>query len=470
MKTWNQLFIRHGWLVKEVERNVFDCSDEREENISFLLKSLEKVGAKFTFDGKQLHIQSEPVHEKTWIRVLDFEYRGRTEELFFDFEHDQIKIEQLDTYIAGVIRQLNRLGFRTVMSCDGHEHRKPSITFSDPAQMDEIVNLFQWLGVYRLRERRPVQTRPQLFLSVKRSFLLELAEKLSFVQKDWLEKGETFFDEQFFQNKLDRLLSISGESGNENNIRRFVIEQLTPFVDHIAIDHYGNILAEKTGRQFGPVILLNAHLDTFEPIVPGRKIIKKGNIWSSDTGILGADDRAGVAILLQIAEQIHRHSNIGTVKFAFTVEEEIGLVGAKHVEDYFLWNVDAAIVVDRRGKGDIVTSFGESIPYCHSLYGQFFELVALKAGQSEWKCTRGGSSDTHIWASHGIESVNLSVGYGNEHTDSEFLDVTACFRTYQLVKEAILQRELLKMVLRTIRREQEQERMEGRINRVFIIR
>ncbi|WAA13367.1 M20/M25/M40 family metallo-hydrolase [Fervidibacillus halotolerans] len=468
MKTWNQLFVRHGWLVKEVERNVFDCSGERKENITFLQKSLQKVGANFSLEGMRLYIQSEPVHEKEWIRVLDFEHRGRTERLF-DFENEEMIINEIDTYIAGVVRQLNRLGFYTRMSCDGHERRMPSIHFLRTDQMVEIVMLFQWLGVSELWNRSEFNRNNRLSLPVNRSFLLELAERLSFLEKDWIEKGKTFIEEKIFQQKLEQLLSIPGESGNETDIRSFVVEQLTPFVDHIAIDHYGNILAEKTGRRIGPVILLNAHLDTREPIVEGRKIIKKGNIWSSDAGILGADDRAGVAILLQIAEQLHRQMNIGTVKFAFTVEEEIGLVGAKHVEDYFLWNVDAAIVVDRRGTGDIVTSFGESIPYCNPLYGQFFEMVAQQAGQSGWKCTPGGSSDTHIWASHGIESVNLSVGYGNEHTDMEILDVKACFRTYQLVKEAILQPELLRMVLRTIRQQIRRDQTRGRNNSLYLM-
>ena len=68
---------------------------------------------------------------------------------------------------------------------------------------------------------------------------------------------------------------------------------------------------------------------------------------------------------------------------------------------------------------------------------------------AEWKCTQGGSSDTRSWAEHGIQSVNLSVGYGEEHTEREFLDVDACYQMTKLL-EAVFgrQRELRDVVRR----------------------
>ena len=109
-----------------------------------------------------------------------------------------------------------------------------------------------------------------------------------------------------------------------------MIEKLTPYVDFIIVDRYGrNLLAEKkykTGH--GPTILLNAHLDIMEELEPNRMILKENGIWSSSKGILGADDRAGVAILLHIAEQLNNFAFSGKAKFIFTVKEEIDLLGA----------------------------------------------------------------------------------------------------------------------------------------------
>ncbi|WP_255306982.1 hypothetical protein [Paraliobacillus sp. PM-2] len=42
------------------------------------------------------------------------------------------------------------------------------------------------------------------------------------------------------------------------------------------------------------------------------------------------------------------------------------------MDDYFFWGIDAAIVIDRRGKGDIVTSCVGYIPFCDPRYDAFF--------------------------------------------------------------------------------------------------
>ena len=255
--------------------------------------------------------------------------------------------------------------------------------------------------------------------------------------------------------QLEELLSIPGESGNEGLVREFVKEKLTPFVDFISVDRHGNLLAEKKYKSgHGPTILLNAHLDTVEEIMENRRIVKENGIWSSSEGILGADDRAGVAVLLNIAEKLHQFSSFsGKIKFIFTVKEEIGLVGASQIDDYFLWGIDAAIVVDRRGTGDIVTSCGGYIPFCDKEYGEFIEEVANEAGLNGWKCTPGGSSDTKIWAQHGIQSVNLSAGYNYEHTDDEYLDINSCFNTVQLIQAFLGKGHELYRLLNKIRRQ-----------------
>ncbi|MEH7255683.1 hypothetical protein V7111_26615 [Neobacillus niacini] len=50
----------------------------------------------------------------------------------------------------------------------------------------------------------------------------------------------------------------------------------------------------------GPTIFLSAHLDTVEEIVEGREILEEGSILRSSEGILGADDRVGIAAILEI--------------------------------------------------------------------------------------------------------------------------------------------------------------------------
>ncbi|WP_247747075.1 M20/M25/M40 family metallo-hydrolase [Alkalihalobacillus sp. BA299] len=326
---------------------------------------------------------------------------------------------------------------------------------SKEKKIEELVELLLALGCKRVnwRERR---NSYHLSLHLKRHELLDLAENMSVIDESWLEKGYEFIKQQRFHHLLEQLLNIPGASGNEERIRKFVIERLTPYVDHVTVDRAGNVLAEKTYRGgHGPVILFNAHLDTVYEIELGRKIVKNKNTWSSSKGILGADDRAGIAVLLHIAESLSQPSSFsGKVKFIFTVEEECGLVGASEVDEYFLWGTDAAIVVDRRGTRDIVTSCGGYMPFCHPKYGAFFEEIAATEGLNGWATTKGGSSDTKIWAEHGIQSVNLSAGYRNEHTDEEILDVEACYGTAKLLEGVLRNDKRLRAVLREIKREQ----------------
>ncbi|MCU0641705.1 MAG: M20/M25/M40 family metallo-hydrolase [Candidatus Margulisbacteria bacterium] len=92
----------------------------------------------------------------------------------------------------------------------------------------------------------------------------------------------------------------------------------------------GNMVSFVSGQ--GPLLLLNAHLDT---VSPGRNIKpreKRGVICSDGTTVLGADNKAGVAAILEVLRTIkeqklpHPHLQI-----IFTVAEEIGLVGAKNL-------------------------------------------------------------------------------------------------------------------------------------------
>ncbi|WP_205650865.1 hypothetical protein [Ectobacillus funiculus] len=81
-----------------------------------------------------------------------------------------------------------------------------------------------------------------------------------------------------------------------------------------------------------------------------------------------------------------------------------------------------------------MTSCGSFLPFCHKDYGAFFEEVAVEEGLRGWAMTMGGSSDTRIWTGHGIQSVNQSTSYLNEHTDEELLGVEACYQTTKILK------------------------------------
>lgn len=447
MQNLNRLFIRHGFLVEEIGEGRFDCRKETEENMKFLIETLEKLLVTCLFGHGILKIEERELDEERWLRAVDFEYRDRTEMLQFGPGVDIPGIKNFDTYMAGIIRQLNRLCLSTSNCCDGHEKKVPSISFTQDTDMATVVKVLTVIGLPKVHVRNQ-----SVSIRVPRIQLLDAAEALSTFSPADLEKDIEELKKQAFLIELERCLSIDGESGEEDEIRDWVRGKLLNHVDSLEVDSKGNILAAKVyGRGKGPVILLNAHLDTVYSFDEGREIIKDGNIWSSSSGILGADDRAGVAILLETLKRLDATNFHGTVKFIFTVEEEVDLLGAREVNGNFLSNVDAAFVIDRRGTGDIVTSCSGYEQFCDDSFGKFIEETASMHGLTVWKCTAGGSSDTRIWASHGIQSVNLSAGYYHEHTVDECLDVEGCLGTVELLLTVLSEGKKLREIIRSLK-------------------
>lgn len=177
-------------------------------------------------------------------------------------------------------------------------------------------------------------------------------------------------------------------------------------------------------------------MDTVEEFEIDWTIVEKGTTLLSSKGILGADDRAGIAVILEILSRIQKTNFNGTLKIAFTVKEEIGCVGSRGIDQEFLEDVVGAIVVDRRGTRDVVTS-NRGSSFCPKSYGQLFEKAGRLVGMDDWKSTAGGLSDAKIFAENGIPSVNLSVGYMNEHTDFESVDYRATYETVKLIESVL---------------------------------
>jgi len=94
----------------------------------------------------------------------------------------------------------------------------------------------------------------------------------------------------------------------------------------------GNLLARIPGSEGSRTILLCAHLDTV-PLADRVEVIREGGVFSNaNEAILGADNKAAVAVLLTVARRLARDGSAVGVEFLFTTCEEIGLRGAKEVE------------------------------------------------------------------------------------------------------------------------------------------
>ncbi|PYG85888.1 tripeptide aminopeptidase [Ruminiclostridium sufflavum DSM 19573] len=112
----------------------------------------------------------------------------------------------------------------------------------------------------------------------------------------------------------------------------------------------GNIICNVKGSKAVPAVLITAHMDTVVPGI-GKKPVIDGDIIRSDgTTILGGDDISGVAVILE-ALKVLKENNIqhGDIQIAFTIAEEIGLMGAKNM-DFSKIYAKYGFILDSDGK------------------------------------------------------------------------------------------------------------------------
>lgn len=169
-------------------------------------------------------------------------------------------------------------------------------------------------------------------------------------------EGDRSMISESLQNTLIELLAIPSTSGHEEHIRSYLEQRLSESGLHTEVDIAGNLIATLPGN--GGPLLLNAHMDRVPPGLGHRPILRDGVLYSDGTTNLGADDAAGIAILLEaltrlVQEQLP-HPPIVAV---FTVQEEVGLRGATAF-DPEPWNVREGIVFDNAFEAGVVVSKG----------------------------------------------------------------------------------------------------------------
>ncbi len=91
----------------------------------------------------------------------------------------------------------------------------------------------------------------------------------------------------------------------------------------------GNLLARVAGRDPDAWVLLCAHLDTVEAVAEIEPVIVDGGWENANEGILGADNKAAVAVLIEVARRATVEGTPVGIELLFTVSEENALAGAK---------------------------------------------------------------------------------------------------------------------------------------------
>jgi len=160
---------------------------------------------------------------------------------------------------------------------------------------------------------------------------------------------------------VTRLMAIPGKSTQEQAVADFVIAALTgagvaksaiTFDSAHRRSRYGgecgNLIVKMPGTMRGPRRMLVAHMDTV-PLCVGCKPVRRGG-WlraADPHTALGADNRSGVAAVLTAAIHIIEHKlPHPPLTLLFSVQEELGLIGARFVAKGKLGNPKLAFNFD----------------------------------------------------------------------------------------------------------------------------
>jgi hypothetical protein len=200
-------------------------------------------------------------------------------------------------------------------------------------------------------------------------------------------------------------------------------EQLFPIlhstVDGLQTDEFGNLFI-KIGESD---VMFTSHLDTAtSALSPVKHVIEENIIKTDGTSILGADDKAGVTIMLYMIK-----NNIPGLYYFF-LGEEVGCIGSKKVAEVQkkekIEGINKVVSFDRRGTSSIIThqtsrrccseEFGEA------LSKQFNEVESTFDYKND---DTGVLTDSVQFISIYPECTNISVGYYSEHTFSERQDI-----------------------------------------------
>src|ERR671916_2331625 len=181
----------------------------------------------------------------------------------------------------------------------------------------------------------------------------------------------------------------------------------------------GNVIARFPGTIPGAeTIMMSAHMDT---VVPGEgvKPIVEGDIIRSDgTTVLGGDDKSGCAVIIEtircLQEQNIPHAPIEAV---FSICEEVGLLGAKHV-DVSRLNSKYGLVFDSDDPGFLFTKGPSANHMEWKIYGlESHAGVAPEQGISAIKIAAEAISGMKLGRIDDETTANVGVIEGGKATN-----------------------------------------------------
>jgi tripeptide aminopeptidase len=164
---------------------------------------------------------------------------------------------------------------------------------------------------------------------------------------------------------FETLCRIPSPTGDERGVADWITRELSGLGLAVEEDDAGASIGSSAGNLLATipgsgsrVLLLCAHMDTVPLTAPVEPVRRDSGWENANAGILGADNKAAVAAILELARMLATASprpEIG-VELLFTVAEETGLNGARQFDVRRLRS-DFGYVLDHASPlGEIITA------------------------------------------------------------------------------------------------------------------
>ena len=148
------------------------------------------------------------------------------------------------------------------------------------------------------------------------------------------------------------LVKIPSESPNDKEFIAYMEKLLKTEGAKTVKDSFGNLIATFPAKNSTctEYLAFGCHADTVKPGVNIEPVIEGGVIKSKGDTILGADDKAGIAVVVEMLRSAKKHPPI---EFIITRCEEIGTEGSSKL-DYSLIQSKMAYVLDEETIDEVI--------------------------------------------------------------------------------------------------------------------
>lgn len=237
------------------------------------------------------------------------------------------------------------------------------------------------------------------------------------------------------------LIEVLGWQSESSKEKEQIVPTLTDYLNALSLRHeilieedtHGNIYVTKGKSDLYPCIV--SHLDQVHKYNQNKKIIKNGDYLLAFDGArqigTGGDDLVGVFICLNLLEFTNN------IKVAFFLQEEIGCIGSNACDLDFFKNCKFIGQADRKGNADFI-NYSNGVKLFDE---EFSTFVAPILNSFNYKECSGIATDVGALSKRNVDIAcfNISCGYHNPHTSTEYCVISEVEACYNLIKDIIEQ-------------------------------